>query len=78
LACGTREGRSSRFIDADGLRTQSWLSEAPSARSLPIRRWAARRSTLFDDDKPMVVNGAGGTVNRQGWAGMPRNFENES
>ncbi len=65
------------FIDADGFATPSWLSGI-------VRTFAADRtiggvaSTVFYDDNPMVVNGAGGAVNRQGWAAdlsMNESFE---
>jgi GT2 family glycosyltransferase len=55
------------FIDADGFATPSWLSEL-------VRMFAsdpeigAVASAVFYDDNPLVLNGAGGTVNRQGWA----------
>jgi GT2 family glycosyltransferase len=65
------------FIDADGFATASWLSEL-------VRAFGAEpaicglASTVFYDDNPMVLNGAGGTVNRQGWAAdlsMNESFE---
>jgi GT2 family glycosyltransferase len=55
------------FIDADGFATPTWLSEL-------VRIFASDpgiggvASTVFYDDDPVVLNGAGGTVNRQGWA----------
>jgi GT2 family glycosyltransferase len=55
------------FIDADGFATPSWLRElvATFAGEETIGGVA---STVFFADDPLVINGAGGTVNRQGWA----------
>jgi GT2 family glycosyltransferase len=75
LACA--RGEIVAFIDADGFAAPSWLSGI-------VRAFAADRatggvaSTVFYDDSPMIINGAGGTVNRQGWAAdlsMNESFE---
>lgn len=55
------------FIDADGFATPSWLSEVVAAFEDDAQIGAVA-STVFYDDNPLVVNGAGGIVNRQGWA----------
>jgi GT2 family glycosyltransferase len=55
------------FVDADGFATPSWLSElVRTFEQDPAIGGVA--STVFYDDNPVVLNGAGGTVNRQGWA----------
>ncbi len=55
------------FVDADGFADRHWLTEIVTAFGEdPAIGGVA--STVFYDDNPMVVNGAGGTVNRQGWA----------
>jgi GT2 family glycosyltransferase len=55
------------FIDADGFATPSWLRKVVDAfEAEPAAGGVA--STVFVDSNPMVLNGAGGTVNRQGWA----------
>jgi GT2 family glycosyltransferase len=55
------------FVDADGFADPRWLTEIVAAfGDDPTIGGVA--STVFYDDNPMVVNGAGGTVNRQGWA----------
>jgi GT2 family glycosyltransferase len=55
------------FVDADGFAAPDWLSEiiATFAGDDTI---GAVASTVFYDRNPIVINGAGGTVNRQGWA----------
>jgi GT2 family glycosyltransferase len=55
------------FIDGDGFAAPTWLSEIVHAfRSNPSA--GAVASTVFIDANPFVLNGAGGMVNRQGWA----------
>jgi GT2 family glycosyltransferase len=55
------------FIDADGFAAGSWLRELVAAFDEDERVGAAA-STVFFADNPLVLNGAGGIVNRQGWA----------
>jgi GT2 family glycosyltransferase len=55
------------FIDADGFADRAWLTHLVAAFGAD-RRVGAVASTVFYDDNPIVLNGAGGTVNRQGWA----------
>jgi GT2 family glycosyltransferase len=61
------EGEIVAFIDADGFAASGWLGALVAAFG-DDRRVGGIASTVFYDDNPMVVNGAGGTVNRQGWA----------
>jgi GT2 family glycosyltransferase len=65
------------FIDDDGFAAPDWLREvcAPFAGDEHI---GAVASTVFYADNPLVLNGAGGTINRQGWAAdlsMNRSYE---
>jgi hypothetical protein len=55
------------FVDADGFAAVDWLSEVVLAFAGDPRIGGVA-STVFYDDNPLVVNGAGGTTNRQGWA----------
>jgi GT2 family glycosyltransferase len=55
------------FIDADGFASREWLGEVVRAFG-DDHQVGGVASTVFFDDNPIVVNGAGGTVNRQGWA----------
>ncbi len=55
------------FIDADGFATPHWLGEVVRAFG-EDPQIGGIASTVFFDDNPMVINGAGGIVNRQGWA----------
>jgi GT2 family glycosyltransferase len=55
------------FIDADGFAASSWLRELVAAFDEDEGVGAAA-STVFFADNPLVLNGAGGIVNRQGWA----------
>ncbi len=55
------------FIDADGFATPQWLGEVVRAFGNDPQVGGIA-STVFFDDNPLVVNGAGGIVNRQGWA----------
>ena len=55
------------FIDADGFAAPSWL------RHIVVEfdgdeTVGGVASTVFFDANPLVINGAGGIVNRQGWA----------
>ena len=76
---GLREARGEivAFIDADGFAAPDWLSRLTA--SFAGDPWiGAVASTVFFDDNPLVLNGAGGTVNRQGWAAdlsMNRSYE---
>ncbi|MHB1469641.1 MAG: glycosyltransferase family 2 protein [Solirubrobacteraceae bacterium] len=54
------------FIDSDGFATPSWLSRLAAELDDPSVGGVA--STVFMDANPLVLNGAGGIVNRQGWA----------
>lgn len=55
------------FVDADGFVAGDWLDRIVEtfARDATI---GAVASMVFYDGNPLVINGAGGTVNRQGWA----------
>ncbi|HEV7528633.1 MAG TPA: glycosyltransferase family A protein [Solirubrobacteraceae bacterium] len=55
------------FVDADGFATPHWLSRVMEAFGEDPTIGGVASTVLFDDN-PMVVNGAGGIVNRQGWA----------
>jgi GT2 family glycosyltransferase len=55
------------FVDADGFASERWLSELVAAFG-EDPSIGGIASTVFFDDNPLVVNGAGGIVNRQGWA----------
>jgi GT2 family glycosyltransferase len=67
LGLGHARGEIVAFIDADGFATRSWLSHVVSAfEADPAVGGVA--STVFFDANPLVINGAGGIVNRQGWA----------
>jgi GT2 family glycosyltransferase len=55
------------FIDADGFADARWLTRIVEAFG-DDQTIGGVASTVFYDDNPMVINGAGGTVNRQGWA----------
>jgi GT2 family glycosyltransferase len=64
------------FIDADGFAAPDWLSRAVAHFAEPTVGGVA--STVFFDDNPLLLNGAGGTTNRQGWAAdlwMNQSFE---
>ncbi|HTW42733.1 MAG TPA: glycosyltransferase family 2 protein [Solirubrobacteraceae bacterium] len=55
------------FVDADGFAAVDWLSNVVAAFDAgPDVGGVA--STVFYADNPLVINGAGGTVNRQGWS----------
>jgi hypothetical protein len=55
------------FIDADGFAAPSWLREVVAAFAGDTTVGAVASTVFFDAD-PLVINGAGGVVNRQGWA----------
>jgi GT2 family glycosyltransferase len=55
------------FMDADGFADPAWLSAVVHAFG-DDPRIGGVASTVFMDANPMVINGAGGTTNRQGWA----------
>jgi GT2 family glycosyltransferase len=61
------QGEIVAFIDADGFAARSWLRELVAAFDADETIGGAA-STVFFADNPLVLNGAGGTVNRQGWA----------
>ena len=65
---GLRQARGEMvgFVDADGFAAPDWLSRAVAHFAEPTVGGVA--STVFFDDNPLVLNGAGGTTNRQGWA----------
>ena len=65
------------FIDDDGFAASDWLRRVcePFEGDPSV---GAVASTVFYGDNPLVLNGAGGTVNRQGWAAdlsMNRSYE---
>jgi len=55
------------FIDADGFAAPGWLRHIV-AMFRTDEAIGGVASTVFFADNPLVLNGAGGTVNRQGWA----------
>jgi GT2 family glycosyltransferase len=55
------------FIDGDGFASPSWLRNI-IAEFQADATVGGVASTVFIDDNPLVLNGAGGTINRQGWA----------
>ena len=55
------------FIDADGFAAPSWLARLVDAFGDDATIGGVA-STVFLDSNPLVINGAGGIVNRQGWA----------
>jgi GT2 family glycosyltransferase len=67
LGIARAEGEIVAFIDADGFAAPNWLTEVVAAFS-GDETIGAVASTVFFDGNPVVINGAGGTVNRQGWA----------
>jgi GT2 family glycosyltransferase len=66
---GLREARGEivAFVDADGFAAPDWLSRLTASFTADPSIGGVA-STVFFDDNPLVLNGAGGTVNRQGWA----------
>jgi GT2 family glycosyltransferase len=55
------------FIDGDGFATRSWLRNVIAEFQCDATVGGVA-STVFMEDNPLVLNGAGGIVNRQGWA----------
>jgi GT2 family glycosyltransferase len=55
------------FIDADGFAHGSWLRRVVAAFDAD-ETIGGVASTVFFDANPLVINGAGGIVNHQGWA----------
>jgi GT2 family glycosyltransferase len=55
------------FIDADGFAAPNWLRRVVEAFGND-ESIGGVASTVFFADNPLVLNGAGGIVNRQGWA----------
>jgi len=66
---GLREagGEIIAFIDADGFAAPDWLRRIVDAFASEASVGAVA-STVFFAGNPLVINGAGGIVNRQGWA----------
>lgn len=60
------EGEIVAFIDGDGYATPSWLRNVVAEFEDPTVGGVA--STVFMESNPLVLNGAGGILNRQGWA----------
>lgn len=67
LGLRSARGEIIAFIDADGFAAPNWLSRIVSAFETDDSVGAVA-STVFFAANPLVLNGAGGTVNRQGWA----------
>jgi GT2 family glycosyltransferase len=67
LGLGCASGTIVAFVDADGFAACDWLIEVVLAFG-DDPQIGGVASTVFYDDNPIVVNGAGGTTNRQGWA----------
>jgi GT2 family glycosyltransferase len=55
------------FVDADGFAACSWLTHVVNSFQQDVTVGGVA-STVFFDANPFVINGAGGIVNRQGWA----------
>jgi GT2 family glycosyltransferase len=55
------------FVDADGFAAPSWLRQIVGAFAGDSSIGGVA-STVFLASSPLVINGAGGIVNRQGWA----------
>jgi GT2 family glycosyltransferase len=67
LGLARAKGEIVAFVDADGFAAPSWLREVVGAFAADASIGGVA-STVFYDGNPLVINGAGGTVNRQGWA----------
>jgi len=67
LGLARARGEIVAFIDADGFAAPGWLRELIAAFA-GDETIGGVASTVFFDRNPLVVNGAGGIVNRQGWA----------
>ncbi len=67
LGLAQARGEVVAFVDADGFVAGDWLDRIVEtlARDATI---GAVASMVFYDGNPLVINGAGGKVNRQGWA----------
>jgi GT2 family glycosyltransferase len=80
LGLGRASGEIVAFVDADGFAAPDWLSEVVLAFGEDPKIGGVA-STVFYDDNPLVINGAGGTTNRQGWAAdlsMNESYEHAS
>jgi GT2 family glycosyltransferase len=80
LGLGRASGEIVAFVDADGFAAPDWLTEIVRAFGDDARIGGVA-STVFYDDNPLVLNGAGGTTNRQGWAAdlsMNESYEHAS
>jgi GT2 family glycosyltransferase len=67
LGLSRAKGEIVAFIDADGFAAPSWLRQIVDAFDADATIGGVA-STVFFDANPLVINGAGGIVNRQGWA----------
>ena len=67
LGIAAAAGEVVAFIDSDGFADRRWLAAVVRALGRD-RDLGGVASTVFVEANPLVVNGAGGTVNRQGWA----------
>ena len=67
LGLARARGEIVAFIDADGFAAPSWLRHLVAAFAAD-ETIGGVASTVFFAANPLVINGAGGTVNRQGWA----------
>jgi GT2 family glycosyltransferase len=67
LGLARAKGEIVAFVDSDGFAAPSWLREVVGAFAADASIGGVA-STVFYDGNPLVINGAGGTVNRQGWA----------
>jgi GT2 family glycosyltransferase len=77
LGLRAAQGEILAFIDADGFAAPDWLRALAAAFAREASLGAVA-STVLLDSNPLVLNGAGGTVNRQGWAadlGMGESYE---
>jgi GT2 family glycosyltransferase len=60
-------GETVAFLDADGFAAPDWLRRLTDRLEAEPNAGGVASTVFFDAD-PLVLNGAGGTVNRQGWA----------
>ncbi len=67
LGLSHAKGEIIAYIDADGFAAPSWLRHLVAAFEAD-ESVGGVASTVFFVANPLVINGAGGTVNRQGWA----------
>ena len=67
LGLAQARGEIIAFIDADGFAATDWLRHIVNAFAKDATIGGVA-STVFFAANPLVINGAGGTVNRQGWA----------